>query len=544
MKKLLLSLVFAATVAAPLGAFAQVSATVSGTAGVGVAPAPITIAPPVFDNDTSNDDIVQLNNLQIQNISGTQSPVIISASSDYGVHCLRYQSESSPSGIAFPCPMPPSILYQIRVDDTILLLRNRARARISDFAAGDRINVYGFMDRNTQTVDALIMRDLDKPVVKQYIQMNNVVVVTPPSRTLPSYYFTVTRKLNSPCLDYGQNGVRGIPIPCPLGQEQMDLNIKPRFTEPAPNAANSPGGDSGMLYYLGSPTYVVRVLEETKILDSSRSPISISDIQEGDILNIYGEVFPNRGGIHALIIRNLSKPQKLGLLQLTVADGSIVCMQGSAAGPGSTDGVPPPSMSASIMAPCGILYNATVQLYGNQGLVGTRTTEKGTAFFENLPAGQYMIVASAPGYDSKKQEVFIREGTLNIEGITIIRAFQTREIHVRTDSDLMAYIGQSFSATFTGIGGQSSYDWKITAGELPPGLNIIFPPMARMMCPPNADCLVYKQTNTWISGIPTKSGMYKFTLTAYDTAGNSGSETFIITVADGLMPVPMKAGSM
>lgn len=419
MKNLFFSLAFAAIVVASMGTMAQtISGSGSASASVGVAPAPITILPPVFDNDQSNDDIVQLNNLRIQSISGTQFPVIINASSDFGVRCLRYQSERSASGIAFPCPVPPTILYQIRVEeDTIFLLRNRRRAAISDFVVGDRINVYGFMDRSTQTIDALIVRDLDKPQVRQYIQLNNMEVVSgPSSNTLPAD-ITVVQKIASPCLDYGMYGTGGMPVPCPLGLEARGGAMM----------SAAPDGKS-QLYYPYQRRYLIHIDRSTRIISWDRSQtLSLADITPGDNVNIYGEYNQSEGAVRALIIRDLSKPQQLGFLQVTVADGSIMCMRPYA----KSGGEVPPGASATTMAeiqaPCGILYNATVRLYSDQGTQWTRSTEKGTAIFENLQSGQYTIMAEVPGYDSHKEAVTMQAGNLNMVGIVLTHTGQSRE---------------------------------------------------------------------------------------------------------------------
>jgi hypothetical protein len=45
-------------------------------------------------------------------------------------------------------------------DDTILLLRNRQRAKLEDFQVGDKINIYGFMDKDNNAIDALIAREI------------------------------------------------------------------------------------------------------------------------------------------------------------------------------------------------------------------------------------------------------------------------------------------------------------------------------------------------------------------------------------------------
>ena len=205
------------------------SSVSSGTA-TGIAPSikPIRLVPtvmPIFDEDTSDDDIIQLNNLRISSISGSELPAVISAYPDFGVRCLEFKSQDALSGIAIPCPVPPSVRYQIRVDsDTLLLFRSRQRAKISDFEVGNRINVYGWMDRDTNSIDALIVRNLDNPSVKQFIQLNNVEVIQAPSSSVPPSTLVVIERHRFPCFDYGESGTgNGAPFPCPLGVETKVL---------------------------------------------------------------------------------------------------------------------------------------------------------------------------------------------------------------------------------------------------------------------------------------------------------------------------------
>ena len=101
-----------------------------------------------FDEDRSDDDIIQVSNLRVQGVSGT----VITASYDFGVKCRFYKDTAAPTGQELPCPLAPSALYQIQTDGARLLLRNRQRASLSDFEVGNRINVYGFMDRDNRAV--------------------------------------------------------------------------------------------------------------------------------------------------------------------------------------------------------------------------------------------------------------------------------------------------------------------------------------------------------------------------------------------------------
>lgn len=161
MRKTIFSLSLALLLIAPTAGFAQT-----------------TVASPSFDNDTIDDDIVQLNNLTITNVQyGYGGSVALVSALSPGIACLKYFDVRAAQGFAYPCPSQSQ--YQIRVQaNTILLLRNRVRAAISDFTVGDKINVYGFLDRDGVNVDALIMRDLTKPQVRYYTQVNNLTVAS------------------------------------------------------------------------------------------------------------------------------------------------------------------------------------------------------------------------------------------------------------------------------------------------------------------------------------------------------------------------------
>jgi hypothetical protein len=45
-------------------------------------------------------------------------------------------------------------------NEAILLQRNRQRAKLEDFKVGDKINVYSFMDKDSNGIDALIARNI------------------------------------------------------------------------------------------------------------------------------------------------------------------------------------------------------------------------------------------------------------------------------------------------------------------------------------------------------------------------------------------------
>jgi hypothetical protein len=138
---------------------------------------PEIIKPILPDEDRSNDAIVQINNLRITRIlldPGIENvKAIFFAVRDIGWKCLLFESKESEKSL--PCPldvrkpiMQKELAIQIS-NGTILLQRNKQRAKLEDFKVGDKINVYGFMDKDNNAIDALIVRKITgvpKPIFK------------------------------------------------------------------------------------------------------------------------------------------------------------------------------------------------------------------------------------------------------------------------------------------------------------------------------------------------------------------------------------------
>jgi hypothetical protein len=121
------------------------------------------------DENRDDDDIVQINNLRITNFFpfGNDKGVIF-AVRDIGWKCMFFESEEAEKSLPCPLGIRKSILGRelvilIKYNDTILLQKNRQRAKLEDFKVGDKINVYGFMDKDNNGIDALIVRNLDLP---------------------------------------------------------------------------------------------------------------------------------------------------------------------------------------------------------------------------------------------------------------------------------------------------------------------------------------------------------------------------------------------
>lgn len=371
--------------------------TASASAGAAVAPtvtpaipAGYTVIPP-DDSDRADDQIVQLENLTIQSMTSGKVvlPMTIYASRDVGGSCREFLDVSGSAGSKiYPCPLAPTVLYQISVQsDTILLLKNRSRASIGDFAVGDHINVFGFMDRGTSGVQALIVRDLDKPALgSRYVQLNDLTVVAAPDSSAAPATFQAARKGIEPCLDFSSvSAPSGVTAPCPLG---VDLNTA------VPAAAAS--GASLEFYRPFQQFYSVHVSSLTRILNASRQIMALGNIQAGDHVNIYGRYNPSNRTIEALIVRDLSVPRNsigTASLVVTATAKNIVC----------------------ITTPCGQIDGAKVELHTLvQGdimtLVATQYTANGQAFFQNLKPGNYTAVVTAPGYAQAYQTITLNSG--------------------------------------------------------------------------------------------------------------------------------------
>jgi hypothetical protein len=144
---------------------------------------PEIIKPILPDEDRSDDAIVQINNLRITRIlldPGIQNvKAIFFAVRDIGWKCMLFESEESEKSL--PCVLDirrPILQKELAIqisNDTILLQRNRQRAKLEDFQVGDKINVYGFMDKDNNSIDALIVRNVisvPKPIFPTPNQLN------------------------------------------------------------------------------------------------------------------------------------------------------------------------------------------------------------------------------------------------------------------------------------------------------------------------------------------------------------------------------------
>ncbi|MCC8424742.1 MBG domain-containing protein, partial [Mucilaginibacter sp. UR6-11] len=129
-------------------------------------------------------------------------------------------------------------------------------------------------------------------------------------------------------------------------------------------------------------------------------------------------------------------------------------------------------------------------------------------------------INASPDYETKSSytvRVKVTDsGLLTFEKQFTITINNLAEVVVDQASLAAATVGSSYSQTITGSGGTSPYTFAVTSGALPAGLSI------------SAD-----SGNAIISGSPTGSGTFNFTITATDSSSFTGSKALSIAVNAG-----------
>ncbi len=340
----------------------------------------ITLAQPSIGSDSNrilpvpptpqDDGFIQFNNLTVENVSSESPPAeilaiqeqppyalmdrgavksVLPAPTASEAKCFRFLNPENAAGSATTCPLPialpqtptstaatttppqsgrtptiypapplpPVITYRIMISyDTRLFLRDRTPAALTDFSRGDKINIFGFYNSNGN-VDALMVRNLSKPLQKHFVQLNNVELVSVADENIPTYLVAVQRPIY-PCYDFGIRGETKRILPCPLGVKSLKDN-------PLSQGVELP---QRFMPEQALRKYIVKVDEQTVILNRLRSRLDISELIIGDKLNIYGETDDSGEIIEADIIRDLSKPvvslNYSGTIMQVNADGSFV----------------------------------------------------------------------------------------------------------------------------------------------------------------------------------------------------------------------------
>ncbi len=300
-------------------------------------------------------------------VAPSAAPTGLSASS---ATCYRFDSENSATGQAIACPIPPTAVpptvtstpssdaappamtpstatampmmpatsgtvpaiypypypirtaaYRIEVDaSTKLYLRDRTPATLNNFAAGDQINLFGYYNADG-SIQAYLVRDLSKPAQSEFLQLNNVDLVSI-SASATGATLVVAQQSVYPCYGFGASGNAKQSIACPMGVQSSPSS--------APNSAlqNIQVPSALMPIWNVARKYVVNVDAQTILLDSNRTKLQLSDLQVGDELNVYGETSDGGQTLNADIVRDISIPPVAqtygGTVTQVTSDGSFV----------------------------------------------------------------------------------------------------------------------------------------------------------------------------------------------------------------------------
>jgi hypothetical protein len=225
-----------------------------------------------------------------------------------------------PNIYLYPHPVQTQA-YRIEVDaSTELYLRDRTPATLSDFAAGDQINLYGYYNADG-SIQAYLVRDLSKPSESEFIQLNNVDLVSISAATTPAT-LVVAQQSMYPCYGFGASGNAKQSIACPMGVQSSPSSVSNSALQ------NVQVPSALMPIWNTARKYVVNVDAQTILLDSNRTNLQLSDLRVGDELNVYGETTDNGQTLNADIVRDLSIPATPQTYSGTVtqvnSDGSFV----------------------------------------------------------------------------------------------------------------------------------------------------------------------------------------------------------------------------
>ncbi len=164
-----------------------------------------------------------------------------------------------------------------------------------------------------------------------------------------------------------------------------------------------------------------------------------------------------------------------------------------------------------------VTFMATVSS-GTGTPTGSVTFKDGNTVLETKTldaAGKAMLTSSslAVGQHSVTAEY---TGDGNFNGITssafTVNILQPLEITTTTLPN--GILGTNYSRSFAAVGGTPPYSWAKTAGDLPDGLNLTATGM--------------------LTGTPTKTGIFSFTVQATDNAGTKVTKAFSITFENPL----------
>lgn len=182
------------------------------------------------------------------------------------------------------------------------------------------------------------------------------------------------------------------------------------------------------------------------------------------------------------------------------------------------------------VSPGGTLAAGTTGVIYSQNL--SQTGALGTPTFSviagSLPPGLTMSTAgvisgtpTTPGTYNFTTQVADNSGCTGSQAMTIVVSCPT--VNITPGSITTPTVGTSYNQTLIGSGGSGPYSFSVTSGSLPAGLTL--------------------STGGVISGTPTSSGVYGFTVTATDLYGCTSSITYngstvcpSMSISPGVLP--------
>jgi len=174
------------------------------------------------------------------------------------------------------------------------------------------------------------------------------------------------------------------------------------------------------------------------------------------------------------------------------------------------------TIAPSVVITPATLTNPQVEIAYNQTFTATGGTSPYTwSYTGQLPAGLSLSTggvlsgtpATAQGY-SFAITATDSTGYIGVKGYTVTVSQPT--ITVSPTSLTAPKVGTSYGVSFSATGGTGPYSWQ-SSGTLPPGLSLT--------------------TGGVLSGIPTTSGTYSFTIQVFDRFAAPGARAFSVTVA-------------
>jgi len=167
-----------------------------------------------------------------------------------------------------------------------------------------------------------------------------------------------------------------------------------------------------------------------------------------------------------------------------------------------------------------------------QETVRAGVNNQGDYVIAGLQSGEYLVTAGAPGYGLKywdnttiKEQATLLTVTLTneIQNINFnLEKIASGDLLIQTTSLPSAMVGIGYNAPLIASGGTGSYNWTVSQGVLPPGIEL----------------LNDNEMNFYLGGTPTAGGSYTFTLTVEDQdSQQTASEEYVLQVEENTSAV-------